>query len=140
EEPRARRVQGHPARHVRRGPRGGGRGPLRRPRAAREADHDELSVQVRAGEGRRKARGLAVAELGRLAVCLALVCAVFAVGAAITGARRRRRDIVRTAEHAAYAVFVLVALAAAVLLRALLSHDFTLQYVAAYSSSTLPTP
>src|SRR5215470_8682702 len=80
-----------------------------------------------------------MAELGRLATCLALLCAVFAVGASIVGARRRRRDVVRSAEHAAYAVFVLVAVAAAVLLHALLTHDFSLEYVATYSSSTLPT-
>src|SRR5438876_705952 len=53
-----------------------------------------------------------MAELGRLAVCLALLCAVFSVGAAVTGAQRRRRDIVRSAEHAAYAVFALVVFAA----------------------------
>ncbi len=80
-----------------------------------------------------------MAELGRLAVCLALLCAVFAVAAALTGALRRRRDVVRSAEHAAYAVFGLVVFAAGVLLHALLAHDFSLEYVAAYSSSTLPT-
>src|SRR5947209_15127087 len=53
-------------------------------------------------------------EVGRLAVCLALL-------------------------FAAYAVFGLVVIATAILLRALLRHDFTLEYVAAYSSSTLPT-
>jgi cytochrome c-type biogenesis protein CcmF len=80
-----------------------------------------------------------MAELGRLAVCLALLCALFSIGAAVTGAQRRRRDVVRSAEHAAYAVFGLVVFAAAVLLHALLTHDFSLEYVAAYSSSTLPT-
>ena len=78
-------------------------------------------------------------ELGRLAVCLALVAAIFSVVAAITGALRRRRDVIRSAEHAAYAVFGLVVVAAGILLQALLSHDFSLEYVAAYSSSTLPT-
>src|SRR2546422_8240362 len=53
-------------------------------------------------------------EVGRPAVCLALL-------------------------FAAYAVFGLVVIATAILLRALLRHDFTLEYVAAYSSSTLPT-
>jgi cytochrome c-type biogenesis protein CcmF len=80
-----------------------------------------------------------MAELGRLAVCLALMCALFSIGASIVGARRRRRDVVRSGEHAAYAVFVLVVVAAGVLLHALLTHDFSLEYVAAYSSSTLPT-
>src|SRR3989449_11556336 len=53
-------------------------------------------------------------EVGRPAVCLALL-------------------------FAAYAVFGLVVIATAILLRALLRHDFTLEYVAAYSSSSLPT-
>src|SRR5579883_2879130 len=79
-----------------------------------------------------------MAALGRLAVCLALLCAVFAVGASVAGAARRRRDLIGAGANAAYAVFGLVAVAVAILLRALLAHDFSLEYVAAYSSSTLP--
>src|SRR5262245_55911304 len=78
-------------------------------------------------------------ELGRLAVCLALVCGLVSIAVSVRGALTRRTDLVRTGEHAAYAVFGLVALAAVILLRALLTHDFSLEYVAAYSSSTLPT-
>jgi cytochrome c-type biogenesis protein CcmF len=59
--------------------------------------------------------------------------------AATVGARLRRGDVVASSRVAAYAVHALVVLAAAVLLRALLQHDFSLEYVAAYSSSTLPT-
>jgi cytochrome c-type biogenesis protein CcmF len=78
-------------------------------------------------------------EIGRLAICLALLASLFGVGASLLGATRRRADLVRAGEHAAHAVFGLVALAVAILLRALLTHDFSLEYVAAYSSSTLPT-
>src|SRR4029079_8718604 len=78
-------------------------------------------------------------ELGRLAVCLALVCAVFSIAASIRGGLTRRADVIRSGEHAAYAVFGLVVVAVLILLRALLSHDFSLEYVAAYTSSTLPT-
>src|SRR5262245_19177269 len=77
-------------------------------------------------------------EIGRLAVCLALLFALFAVGSSLVGGIRRRVDLVRSGEHAAWAVFGLVVLAVGILLRALLTHDFTLEYVAAYSSSTLP--
>src|SRR6185295_6940270 len=42
-------------------------------------------------------------------------------------------------ERAALTVFGLVAVATGILLHALLTHDFSLEYVAAYSSSTLPT-
>src|SRR5438552_2924787 len=78
-------------------------------------------------------------EVGRLAVCLALLFAAYGVLAGVAGGLRRRAHLVRSAEHAAYAAFGLVVIATAILLRALLRHDFTLEYVAAYSSSTLPT-
>ena len=78
-------------------------------------------------------------EIGVLALRLGLFAAVYAVIAAIVGARLRRTDIVASSRAAAYAVNLLVVLATAVLLRALLQHDFSLEYVAAYSSSTLPT-
>ncbi len=78
-------------------------------------------------------------ELGRLAVCLALLCALVSIAVSVRGALTRRRDLVRAGEQAAYAVFGLVVLAVVILLRALLTHDFSLEYVAAYSSSTLPT-
>jgi cytochrome c-type biogenesis protein CcmF len=78
-------------------------------------------------------------ELGRLAICLALLFAAWAVVAAVAGALRRREELIRSGEHAVYAVFALVVVATAILLRALLQHDFSLEYVAAYSSSTLPT-
>jgi cytochrome c-type biogenesis protein CcmF len=79
-------------------------------------------------------------ELGVLALRLALVVAVYAVVAATAGARMRRPDVVATSRTAAYATFALIVLAVAVLLAALLRHDFSLEYVAAYSSSTLATP
>src|SRR6266849_5907408 len=80
-----------------------------------------------------------MAELGRLAVCLALLFAAYGVLAGLLGGIRRRAHLARSAEHAAYAVLALVVIATVILLRALLRHDFTLEYVAAYSSSTLPT-
>jgi cytochrome c-type biogenesis protein CcmF len=79
-----------------------------------------------------------MAEIGRLAVCLALLCAVYAIAAAVLGARRRQLARVASAEHAAYAVFGLVAVATGILLHALVTHDFSLEYVASYTSSTLP--
>src|SRR6185369_9853178 len=77
-------------------------------------------------------------EIGRLATCLALLFAVYAVAASLGGALRRRGELIRSGEYAAYVVFGFVLAAAAILVRALLQHDFSLEYVAAYSSSTLP--
>jgi len=79
-----------------------------------------------------------MAELGRLAICLGVLAAGFGVVASILGAVRRRGDLVRSGEHAAYATAGLTTLAVGVLLHALLTRDFSLEYVAAYSSSTLP--
>jgi cytochrome c-type biogenesis protein CcmF len=78
-------------------------------------------------------------ELGTLGLRLALLAAAYAALISVFGARRRRADLVASGRAASYVVHGLVVLAAAVLLRALLQHDFSLEYVAAYSSSTLPT-
>jgi cytochrome c-type biogenesis protein CcmF len=79
-------------------------------------------------------------ELGVLALRLALIGAVYAIAAAIAGSVGRRAPLVRSSRQAAYAVHGLIVLAALVLWRALLSRDFSLEYVASYSSSTLSTP
>jgi cytochrome c-type biogenesis protein CcmF len=77
-------------------------------------------------------------ELGPLALHLGLVLAVYAIVTSLIGAWWRRRDIVASGEHAALAVWGCVVVAAATLLHALAIHDFRIEYVAAYSSSTLP--
>src|ERR1043165_1216999 len=79
-------------------------------------------------------------EIGVLALRLALIGALYALVIALVGVRTRRLDLVRSSRRAAYAVHALVAVAALVLWRALLSRDFSLEYVASYSSSTLSTP
>ena len=79
-------------------------------------------------------------ELGSLALRLALLTACYGIVVAIVGATRRRADLVRSSRHAAYAVNGLVVGAALVLWRALLTHDFSLEYVASYASSTLAVP
>jgi cytochrome c-type biogenesis protein CcmF len=78
-------------------------------------------------------------ELGRLAICLAFLVSACGIVFSLWGARARRRDLIRAGEHAAYAVAALAAVAVGLLLHALLARDFSLEYVAAYSSSTLPT-
>src|SRR5215468_2700380 len=77
-------------------------------------------------------------ELGPLAINLVLVLAAYAVVMSLLGVWRGRRDFVASAEHAVLAVWAAVLVAVAALLHALVVHDFRLEYVAAYSSSTLP--
>src|SRR6185369_3417871 len=79
-------------------------------------------------------------ELGTLAIRLATLVACWAIVAALSGAWWRRADLVRSSRHAAYLTNALVTVGAGVLLNALLTHDFSLEYVASYSSSTLSTP
>ncbi|MGH7786369.1 MAG: heme lyase CcmF/NrfE family subunit [Candidatus Binatia bacterium] len=77
-------------------------------------------------------------ELGPLAIHVALVLAAYAIVMSLAGAWLRRREFIASAEHAALAVWGCVVVAAATLLHALVIHDFRIEYVAAYSSSTLP--
>jgi cytochrome c-type biogenesis protein CcmF len=77
-------------------------------------------------------------DVGSLALAVAAVLALYAVGMSLAGAYWRRRDFVASAEHAVLAIWGLVVLAVATLLHALVTHDFSLAYVAHYSSSTLP--
>jgi cytochrome c-type biogenesis protein CcmF len=77
-------------------------------------------------------------DLGPLAINIAFVLAAYAVVMSLAGVWLGRRDFVASAEHAVLAVWGAVLVAVATLLNALVTHDFRLEYVAAYSSSTLP--
>lgn len=77
------------------------------------------------------------AELGRPALIAALAFASAGGIFCAVGAMRGRADLTRTGVRALVATFVLTALAAAGLLHALLAHDFSFEYVSAYSSRSL---
>lgn len=77
-------------------------------------------------------------EIGNLALYLSLGTCLYAVCVAIYGAQYSRRNLIASAEHAAYATWGLVAIATTVMVHALLTNDFRLKYVAEYSSTTLP--
>ena len=77
-------------------------------------------------------------EVGALALTIGLVCAVYAVVISLAGAFTRRRDLIASGEHAAFAVWGTTVIAVAWLLHARVSHDFNVEYVASYSSTTLP--
>ncbi len=80
-----------------------------------------------------------MADLGQLALALALILALYSIAANIYGIRRNATDVLVSARHAIWAMTAMIALAAAALLYALVTSDFSLEYVAAYSSRTLPT-
>jgi cytochrome c-type biogenesis protein CcmF len=79
-----------------------------------------------------------MSEIGRLAVVLGLIVAVWGVAASVAGALRRDRALIASGSHAAYAFSALIGIAVAALLFLLLTRDFNVEYVASYSSSTLP--
>jgi len=77
-------------------------------------------------------------HLGSLALALAFLLACYAVVTSLWGALRRQEAWITSGTHAAYAVFGCIVIAVAALLQALIIHDFNVEYVASYSSSTLP--
>ncbi|MSQ47717.1 MAG: heme lyase CcmF/NrfE family subunit [Deltaproteobacteria bacterium] len=77
-------------------------------------------------------------HLGELALALAAILAVYAICTSLLGALWRRERWIASGTQAAYAVFGCVTVAVVALLHALLTRDFNLEYVQAYSSSTLP--
>ena len=79
-----------------------------------------------------------MSDIGRLAIVLGFIVAIGGIVASVAGALRRDDDLVASGSHAAYAFSGLVGIAVAALLYLLLTHDFNVEYVSAYSSSTLP--
>src|SRR3954469_5202624 len=79
-----------------------------------------------------------MADLGRAALVLSLGLVVYALVAGAWAAHARRRRLALSAQNALLAAFVSTAVAAAVLLTALVRHDFTLTYVAEHTSRGLP--
>ena len=77
-------------------------------------------------------------DVGSIALAIAWVLSLYAVGASLIGARLKRRDLIASGEHATLATWATVLIAGAALLHALVIHDFSYAYVAHYSSSTLP--
>src|SRR5580698_4910970 len=78
-------------------------------------------------------------NLGQLALAIAPILALYSIAANIYGARRNATDVIVSARHAIWAMTAMVAIAAVSLWVGLLNSDFSMEYVAAYSSTTLPT-
>jgi cytochrome c-type biogenesis protein CcmF len=79
-------------------------------------------------------------ELGRAALVVTLGLVVYALAAGLAAAHLGRRRLAASAENALVAAFFSTLVAAAVLLTALLRHDFSFVYVAETTSRELPTP
>lgn len=79
-----------------------------------------------------------MSEIGRLAIVLGFIVAIWGAAASLLGALRRDKGLVVSGTHAAYAFSALTGIAVLALLQLLLARDFNVEYVASYSSSTLP--
>jgi cytochrome c-type biogenesis protein CcmF len=77
-------------------------------------------------------------DIGAIALRLAFVAAVYAAMISSLGGWRQKSPWVRSAERAVYAVFGLVSIAMVVMLYALATHDFNIQYVARVSNRAMP--
>ncbi|MFH1169672.1 MAG: heme lyase CcmF/NrfE family subunit [Chloroflexota bacterium] len=75
-----------------------------------------------------------MADIGNIALFLAMVAAVYAAIAFIFGKRNRHPALLQSARNSLFAVCGLVTLSAGIILFALFTHNFQLEYVASYSS------
>jgi len=80
-----------------------------------------------------------IADIGLLTLLLAFLCAVYAVVAAIYGVRKGDDRWVRSARNGLVVVFPLLLLAAALIITALVTGDFSIAYVSQVSSRGMPT-
>ncbi|MBI4541284.1 MAG: heme lyase CcmF/NrfE family subunit [Gemmatimonadetes bacterium] len=79
-----------------------------------------------------------IGALGYAAVALALAQSVYGVVAAVVGLRAQRPALLRSAGAAAYANFGLLSLATGAMVYALVTHDFSVSYVAEVGSRSTP--
>ncbi|UCE97958.1 MAG: heme lyase CcmF/NrfE family subunit [Dehalococcoidia bacterium] len=81
-----------------------------------------------------------MAEIGYISLIIALVASIYSIGAYIFGSRTNRTAITNSASKSVLISTVLLTISAVTLVVALVSHQFQIEYVAAYSSSTMTLP
>jgi len=80
------------------------------------------------------------ADLGYLTLIIALAASVYAGTAFIVGTAKKLPAIARSARYAAMAVLLLTTSSMLILLQALITHNFQIEYVASHTSRDLPLP
>ena len=76
--------------------------------------------------------------LGEVALWVAMLMAAWSATVSFAGAAQGRADLVRSGERAVYATAGFVVLASIGLWTALFTHDFSIKFVASYTSANLP--
>ena len=75
-----------------------------------------------------------MADIGYIVLFLALIASIYSAIAFVFGVRRRQQALMESARNSLIAVGGLVSLSVAILLYALVTHDFQIEYVASYTS------
>ncbi len=78
-------------------------------------------------------------QIGYYSILISLFFSGYSVYAAIFGAKSKNKEIIASAENAALIVFAFMSLASVALIYALVMRDFRVEYVASYTSRSLPT-
>ncbi len=76
--------------------------------------------------------------VGELSLWVALLMAAWGATVSFAGGHMRRADLIESGERAVYATLAMVILASIGLWTALITHDFSIKYVASFTSSNLP--
>ncbi|HVF40145.1 MAG TPA: heme lyase CcmF/NrfE family subunit [Gemmatimonadaceae bacterium] len=76
--------------------------------------------------------------VGELSLWVALLMAIWAATVSFAGGALKRSDLTVSGERAIHATLAMVVLASAGLWTALFTHDFSIKYVASFSSANLP--
>jgi cytochrome c-type biogenesis protein CcmF len=79
-------------------------------------------------------------ELGYVSLFLALVTALYSAVVFVVGHRQGNAALIRSARNGVIAAAVVMTVAAGVMLQALLTHNFRIDYVASYSSTDMSVP
>jgi len=78
-------------------------------------------------------------DLGYFSMMLAFLSAAYAIVASVLGARSRNAQLIASGEHGVLATWGMLSLAAGILVYNLLIGNMQLEYVASFTSTTLPT-
>ncbi|MDH5543091.1 MAG: heme lyase CcmF/NrfE family subunit [Nitrospinota bacterium] len=76
-------------------------------------------------------------ELGEIALVLSLVTSVYVTAVSWYGGKTDNQVMIKSAQNGIMAMFVLLSVAAWALMRAILTHDYSLKYVYNYTSTDL---
>src|SRR5437868_12846108 len=77
--------------------------------------------------------------VGELSLWVALLMAAWSATVSFAGGQLRRNDLIESGERAIYATLAVLVLSSIRLWTALITHDFSIKYVASFTSANLPT-